>query len=61
MTIFARRSLSPIRLTLNAAPTFDGARETAFNPVTEERSLRSNGPVYYILSGVGFGDVTTLS
>ena len=34
------RADRPVRLTLNAAPTFDGAREVVFTPVTEERSLR---------------------
>ena len=34
------RADRPVRLTLNAAPTFDGAREVTFTPVTEERSLR---------------------
>ena len=38
--LLRHRAGRPVRLTLNAAPTFDGARETAFNPVTEERSLR---------------------
>ncbi len=34
------RADRPVRLTLNAEPAFDGAREVAFTPVTEERSLR---------------------
>lgn len=29
-----------VRLTLNAQPTLDGAREAAFQPITSERSLR---------------------
>ena len=34
------RADRPVRLTLNAEPTFDGSREVTFTPVTEERSLR---------------------
>ena len=34
------RADRPVRLTLNDEPTFEGAREVAFTPVTEERSLR---------------------
>ena len=38
--VLRHRADRPVRLTLNAAPTFDGAREVTFTPVTEERSLR---------------------
>ena len=38
--LLRHRAGRPVRLTLNAEPTFDGAREAAFTPVTEERSLR---------------------
>ena len=34
------RADRPVRLTLNAEPAFEGARDVAFTPVTEERSLR---------------------
>ena len=34
------RADRPVRLTLNDQPAFEGAREVAFTPVTEERSLR---------------------
>ena len=39
-SVLRHRADRPVRLTLNAAPTFDGAREVTFTPVTEERSLR---------------------
>ena len=38
--VLRHRADRPVRLTLNGAPTFDGAREVTFTPVTEERSLR---------------------
>ena len=38
--ILLHRADRPVRLTLNDEPAFDGAREVAFTPVTEERSLR---------------------
>ena len=38
--ILLHRADRPVRLTLNDEPTFEGAREVAFTPVTEERSLR---------------------
>ncbi len=38
--VLRHRADRPVRLTLNDQPTFDGAREVTFNPVTEERSLR---------------------
>ena len=38
--ILLHRADRPVRLTLNDEPTFAGAREVAFTPVTEERSLR---------------------
>ena len=38
--VLRHRADRPVRLTLNAEPTFDGAREVTFTPVTEERSLR---------------------
>ncbi len=38
--VLRHRADRPVRLTLNAAPAFDGAREATFTPVTEERSLR---------------------
>ena len=38
--ILLHRADRPVRLTLNEEPTFEGAREVAFTPVTEERSLR---------------------
>ena len=34
------RADRPVRLTFNAEPAFEGARDVAFTPVTEERSLR---------------------
>ncbi len=38
--VLRHRADRPVRLTLNDEPTFEGAREVAFTPVTEERSLR---------------------
>ena len=38
--VLRHRADRPVRLTLGAAPAFDGAREVTFTPVTEERSLR---------------------
>ena len=38
--VLLHRADRPVRLTLNAGPAFDGAREVTFTPVTEERSLR---------------------
>ena len=38
--LLRHRADSPVRLTLNASPTADGAREVIFNPVTAERRLR---------------------
>ena len=38
--VLRHRADRPVRLTLNDRPTFDGAREVTFTPVTEERSLR---------------------
>ena len=38
--LLRHRADRPVRLTLNAEPVFDGAREVTFTPVTEERSLR---------------------
>ncbi len=38
--VLRHRADRPVRLTLNDAPTFEGAREVTFTPVTEERSLR---------------------
>ena len=38
--LLRHRADRPVRLTLSGAPSFDGAREVTFNPVTEERSLR---------------------
>ena len=38
--LLRHRADRPVRLTLNAEPAFEGAREAAFTPVTEERSLR---------------------
>ena len=38
--VLRHRADRPVRLTLNADPVFDGAREVTFTPVTEERSLR---------------------
>ena len=38
--ILLHRADRPVRVTLNAEPTLEGAREVAFTPVTEERSLR---------------------
>ena len=38
--VLRHRADRPVRLTLNAEPTFEGAREVTFTPVTEERSLR---------------------
>ncbi len=38
--VLRHRADRPVRLTLNERPTFDGAREVTFTPVTEERSLR---------------------
>ena len=38
--VLLHRADRPVRLTLNAEPAFDGAREVTFTPVTEERSLR---------------------
>jgi len=38
--VLLHRADRPVRLTLNDEPAFDGAREVAFTPVTEERSLR---------------------
>ena len=38
--VLLHRADRPVRLMLNDEPTFDGAREVAFTPVTEERSLR---------------------
>jgi tricorn protease len=38
--VLRHRADRPVRLTLNEAPTFDGAREVTYTPVTEERSLR---------------------
>ena len=38
--VLRHRADRPVRLTLNDAPTLDGAREVTFTPVTEERSLR---------------------
>ena len=38
--VLRHRADRPVRLTLNTQPTFDGAREVTFNPLTAERSLR---------------------
>ena len=38
--LLRHRADRPVRLTLNASPTADGAREVIFNPVTAERRLR---------------------
>ena len=38
--ILLHRADRPVRVTLNSEPTLEGAREVAFTPVTEERSLR---------------------
>ena len=38
--LLRHRADRPVRFTLNAEPTFDGARDVSFTPVTEERSLR---------------------
>ena len=38
--LLRHRADRPVRLTLNAEPTVDGAREVSFTPVTQERSLR---------------------
>ena len=38
--VLLHRADRPVRLTLNDEPAFEGAREVAFTPVTEERSLR---------------------
>ena len=38
--VLRHRADRPVRLTLNDQPTFDGARDVTFTPVTEERSLR---------------------
>ena len=38
--VLRHRADRPVRLTLNAEPTLEGARDVAFTPVTEERSLR---------------------
>ena len=38
--VLRHRADRPVRVTLNAEPTFEGAREVTFTPVTEERSLR---------------------
>ncbi|MXY23005.1 MAG: peptidase S41 [Acidobacteria bacterium] len=38
--VLRHRADRPVRLTLHAEPTFEGAREVSYTPVTQERSLR---------------------